>query len=348
MIASQILYLMTGLLFGTTLLAVGIALGFWLARRATPDLPLEAAPARVDPREFITMVREIAESTNNIASDIAQYRTRMHELLELSNNLPAKDAGELKPILDQIFLANSQMQGRLDAAEKRLEEQHSQLESYLTEARTDSLTGLPNRRAFDQGLDELYAKHLRGNQPISLVLLDVDHFKKINDTYGHSVGDVVLRRVAEHLGACSVDCYLVARYGGEEFAILVAGTIEEAAQLTEKLRATIADDVVEAEGHRIRVTVRAGAARLESRERLGDLFRHSDQALYRAKEQGRNQVVIYDPGMSASSQAAVPETAASPDSPSIYDTLRGIEEIERRVLEHINRMVQEESRRYTA
>jgi diguanylate cyclase len=347
-IASQILYLMTGLLFGTTLLAVGIALGFWLARRATVDSSLEAAPIRVDPREFITMVREIAESTNNIASDIAQYRNRMHELVEMSNNLPAKDAAELKPILDQIFQANSQMQGRLDVAEKRLEEQHSQLEGYLTEARTDALTGLPNRRAFDQGLDELYAKHLGGNQPISLVLLDVDHFKKINDTYGHSIGDVVLRRVAEHLGACSVDCHLVARYGGEEFGILVAGTVEQAAELTEKLRETIAEDVIEAEGHRIRVTVSAGVARLENRERLGDLVRHSDQALYRAKEQGRNQVVLYDPEVAASAQTFASDTPSSPDSPSIYDTLRGIEEIEQRVLEHINRMVQEESKRYTA
>jgi CRISPR/Cas system-associated protein Cas10 (large subunit of type III CRISPR-Cas system) len=145
---------------------------------------------------------------------------------------------------------------------------------------------------------------------------------------------------------------LVARYGGEEFGILVAGTVEQAAQLTEKLRATIAEDVIEAEGHRIRVTVSAGVARLENLERLGDLVRHSDQALYRAKELGRNQVVLYDPEVAASAQTFASDTPSSPDSPSdspsIYDTLRGIEEIEQRVLEHINRMVQEESKRYTA
>lgn len=346
MILSQILYLMTGLLFGTTLLAVGIAIGFWMARRSGSVNPVqEIAPSKFDPREFLSMVRTIAESTNHIATDISQYQARMHELVEMSRNLNGKDAAEIKPILDQILIANNQMQARLEAAEKKLEQQHSQLESYLTEARTDALTGLANRRAFDQGLDELYAQHLNAGQPLSLVLLDVDHFKKINDTYGHAVGDVVLKRVADHLATSAEDCYLVARYGGEEFGVLFTDTVEEATLYAESLRKTLAGDSIEAEGHTIRVTASAGVAQLRTGERIGDLVRHSDQALYRAKDQGRNQVAVYD--------ELHDESRHSPDSgeselcnpPSVHETIRGIEEIEKRVQDHLNQMVHEESKR---
>ncbi len=337
---------MTGLLFGTTLLAVGIAIGFWMARRSGSAHPIqEIAPSKFDPREFLSMVRTIAESTNHIATDISQYQARMHELVDMSRNLNGKDAAEIKPILDQILIANNQMQDRLEAAEKKLEQQHSQLESYLTEARTDALTGLPNRRAFDQGLDELYAQHLRSGQPLSLVLLDVDHFKKINDTYGHAVGDVVLKRVADHLAASAEDCYLVARYGGEEFGVLFADTVERAALFAEALRKKLAGDSVEAEGHTIRVTASSGVAQLSPGERIGDLVRHSDQALYRAKDQGRNQVAVYDAMHDVAQQLTESGDSLPGNAPSIHETLRGIEEIEKRVMDHLNQMVHEESKR---
>lgn len=337
---------MTGLLFGTTLLSVGIAIGFWIARKGESNpVVQQAAPSKFDPREFLSMVRTIADSTNNIATDISQYQSRMHELVEMSRNLSGKDAEELKPILDQILIANNVMQDRLEAAEKKLEQQRSQLESYLTEARTDALTGLPNRRAFDQGLDELYAQHLRTQQPLSLVLLDVDYFKKINDTYGHAVGDIVLKRVADHLAAYSKDCHLVARYGGEEFGILFAENADRATSFADSLRATIAADSVDAEGNTIRVTVSAGIAQLGGGERLGDLVRHSDQALYLAKEQGRNQVVAYDAKCVTAKQSLEPRETPIPETQAFQETLRGIEEIEKRVLDHLNQMVHEESKR---
>jgi diguanylate cyclase len=351
---------MTGLLFGTTLLASGIALGFWIARRTGPPSSNTAPgspPAEVDPLEFLSVVRSIAESTNLIASDISHYQTQMHALVDLSRDLPEKDAAELKPILDQILVANSQMQERLEAAERKLEQQHGQLESYLTEARTDALTSLPNRRAFDQGLDELYAQHLGTNQPVTLVLLDVDHFKKINDTYGHAVGDVVLKRVARHLAACANDCQLVARYGGEEFGLLFAEPRESAARVSESLRAALADDTIEAEGHRIQVTMSAGVAQLQTGERLGDLVRHSDQALYQAKEQGRNRVVCYQPTASAANEAerAMPTKRPHATQDPQEDCMLGAEgivrspqnlaEIESRLRNHLNQMVQVESMR---
>jgi diguanylate cyclase len=351
---------MTGLLFGTTLLASGFALGFWIARRTGPTSSSAAPgslPAEVDSREFLSVVRSIAEATNLIASDISHYQCQMHSLVDLSRELPEKDAAELKPILDQILLANTQMQERLEAAERMLEQQHGQLESYLTEARTDALTSLPNRRAFDQALDELYAQHLATNQPVTLVLLDVDHFKKINDTYGHAVGDVVLKRVASHLAACAKDCQLVARYGGEEFGLLFAEPRQSAARVTESLRAALADDTIEAEGHRIQVTMSAGVAQLQAGERLGDLVRHSDQALYQAKEQGRNRVVCYQSAASAANEAerALPPKPQHTNHDSQVDLMNGaageghspqnLLEIESRLRNHLNQMVHVESMR---
>jgi diguanylate cyclase len=377
-IQSQILFLMTGLLFGTTLLAAGMALGFWMARRTGTEAPSTQTKSSLDPHDFLTMIRTIADSTNSIATDISKYQQRMHELVEMSRNFTGKDAEAFQPILDQILAANSHLQERLDAAEVKLEQQHSQLESYLTEARTDGLTQLPNRRAFDQGLDELYAKHQRSRQDVSLVLIDVDHFKKINDTYGHTVGDVALKRVAEHLAAFANDCHLVARYGGEEFGILVAGSIDQAAEIAEAIRAAIANDPFEAEGHSLRLTISAGAAQLSQAERIGDLVRRSDQALYRAKQEGRNRVIASDPANDLSRnptaqpapQNAPATPAATTSTPNTSVTaataatasatsnsgptyrmdgadndLSGIEEIEKRLLDHLDQMVQEESKR---
>lgn len=374
---------MTGLLFGTTLLAAGMALGFWMARRTATEAPSTQTKSSLDPHDFLTMIRTIADSTNTIATDISKYQQRMHELVEMSRNFTGKDAEAFQPILDQILAANSHLQERLDAAEVKLEQQHSQLESYLTEARTDGLTQLPNRRAFDQGLDELYAKHQRSRQDVSLVLIDVDHFKKINDTYGHTVGDIALKRVAEHLAAFAKDCHLVARYGGEEFGILVAGSIDQAAEIAEAIRAAIADDPFEAEGHSLRLTISAGAAQLSQAERIGDLVRRSDQALYRAKQEGRNRVIASDPAndlsrnptaqpapqnapatpapatpaattstpnTSVTAATAATASATSKSGPTYRmdgadNNLSGIEEIEKRLLDHLNQMVQEESKR---
>ena len=92
-------------------------------------------------------------------------------------------------LLKQIMESNGKLQTRLDAAEQQLEKQTKQIESYLTEARTDGLTGLYNRRAFDQQLDELFGNFRKGGRSFVLVLIDIDHFKRFNDRHGHQAGD---------------------------------------------------------------------------------------------------------------------------------------------------------------
>lgn len=159
-------------------------------------------------------------------------------------------------------------------------------------ASTDALTGLVNRRAFDEHLKRLLDETDRFGQPLSLVIADIDHFKVINDTWGHEAGDEVLRRVARKLteGVRTVD--VIARYGGEEIAILLPQTsVAGAADLADRLRHAVAARAVKFKGEEIPVTVSLGVASypdaVPTRERL---FRAADQALYAAKKAGRNCV----------------------------------------------------------
>jgi diguanylate cyclase (GGDEF)-like protein len=161
-------------------------------------------------------------------------------------------------------------------------------------ARQDALTGLANRRSFDEHLRRLLNEAERFGQPLSLVLADIDHFKRINDTWGHEAGDEVLRRVARALqeGVRQVD--VAARYGGEEIALLLPQTsMAGAADLADRLRRAVAGRPVKFKGEEIAVTLSFGVAAFPTSVRTRDgLFRAADQALYEAKAGGRNCVKV--------------------------------------------------------
>jgi two-component system, cell cycle response regulator len=163
-------------------------------------------------------------------------------------------------------------------------------------ATTDGLTGLPNHRVFQEELDrQLAAANRFGNQ-VSIVLGDVDKFKSVNDTYGHPVGDVVLRGLADVLRRNVVrDTDLPARYGGEEFAVVCGGTgIEGALKLAERIRADLEAQVFHTEEGELRVTMSMGVATFPEMARdKQTLIERSDAALYVAKQSGRNQVRVW-------------------------------------------------------
>jgi diguanylate cyclase (GGDEF)-like protein len=182
---------------------------------------------------------------------------------------------------------------------ERTEEQIRQLNAQLERlAMTDELTGLANRRAFFQrGLQEVMMAR-RYQTALSLVMLDIDHFKAINDTYGHHLGDKVLQFVAETMQRIIREVDKLARLGGEEFAILLPNTgLIEATRLAERLRAACAIETPVIEGQRIPVTISLGVAdyTAESKD-IDDLLKKADAAMYRAKNQGRNQVVAHSRG----------------------------------------------------
>ncbi len=164
-------------------------------------------------------------------------------------------------------------------------------------ARTDALTGLANRRHFEEQLERLLDECDRYGGPVSLVVADLDHFKKVNDSYGHDVGDAVLQHVATAFkdGVRTVD--IVTRYGGEEFACLLPQTdLQGALEFAERMRKSLESRDVVAKAHTIPVTCSLGVATYGGLVPIprGELFSLADRALYRSKQQGRNQVSAHD------------------------------------------------------
>ncbi|MCR9165870.1 MAG: diguanylate cyclase [Nannocystaceae bacterium] len=165
-------------------------------------------------------------------------------------------------------------------------------QSMETRATTDGLTGLTNHRAFQERLAQIHALAERTGQKYSVILTDIDHFKSINDTYGHPVGDQVLKRVASIFTGRARKVDTVARYGGEEFVLVLPDTDGKGAeQLANKLREEIGDQVMTSEHGTFKITISMGVAEfpLDGKDRLG-LVEKADQALYYCKEHGRNCV----------------------------------------------------------
>ena len=157
---------------------------------------------------------------------------------------------------------------------------------------TDPLTGLANRRAFDERLDHVVNTIDRYGGSVSLILADIDHFKRVNDGYGHDAGDAVLREIAQTVAGSVRTIDLAARFGGEEIAILLPRTgLEGARELAERLRRSVANKTIRVRGQELRVTASFGVACYpESSADQRALFTTADAALYEAKASGRNQV----------------------------------------------------------
>lgn len=160
-------------------------------------------------------------------------------------------------------------------------------------ARLDPLTGLQNRVSFSGELERHVQLAHRHHTPLSLVVIDMDHFKAINDNFGHAFGDEALRVLAARVTECMRTSDCVYRYGGEEFVLLLPNTeLDGAHQLAERVRETLEADPVSYGDKEVFVTLSLGVAQLKGRERGDQLFERADQALYRAKSDGRNRVSL--------------------------------------------------------
>ena len=212
---------------------------------------------------------------------------------------PADDPGALMTNVSRMFetiehqaTEINSFATRLDAAYRELESTNSRLKETSFK---DDVTGLYNRRFFTIRLDEEISRHRRFNHPVSMVLLDLDGFKAVNDDLGHAVGDDTLRDVAQILAKHSRGINVVSRYGGDEFAVLLVETSKAGAVLyAERIREVIAKFRF---AHGKPVTASLGIASLPDDDVSGaeDLFKMADEALYAAKRAGKNQVAVCDP-----------------------------------------------------
>jgi two-component system cell cycle response regulator len=169
------------------------------------------------------------------------------------------------------------------------------------QATTDSLTRLKNRRMFYAQAEQNLATCRRHGNDMSVLLLDIDHFKKVNDTYGHHAGDEVLVRIAQLLGGIARNGDTIARFGGEEFAALLPETNRlGAAVMAQRIRAVIEKEEIVVEGRQIPVTVSIGVTTLaaEEVESIDQLLSIADRRLYLAKNNGRNRICVSDDGRS--------------------------------------------------
>ncbi|MEE9272934.1 MAG: PleD family two-component system response regulator [Robiginitomaculum sp.] len=156
---------------------------------------------------------------------------------------------------------------------------------------TDPLTGLGNRRYFDRSIAPLFDQLSESGSPFSIVVFDIDNFKRVNDILGHDVGDTVLKAVAARLATNMRSIDIVSRYGGEEFVVAMPEANQEAAVLAaDRVRALIGGTSIHVDGQAFSVTVSAGVSQVYPGDKFRDVFKRADDALYKAKQNGRNQV----------------------------------------------------------
>lgn len=200
---------------------------------------------------------------------------------------------ELRIARAEMERFNAQLDARVRERTRALEEANSKLESLST---TDALTGIYNRRNFDEKLNYEFARAMRYETALSCIMFDIDFFKKVNDTHGHVFGDEVLRMIGNTLRVELRIHDIYARYGGEEFVVLLPETEAECARtVAEKIRHSIAQKTVSQNGISVNVTVSLGVAELDGdfMKTGRDLVEKADRAMYNAKNSGRNRTIIY-------------------------------------------------------
>lgn len=196
-----------------------------------------------------------------------------------------------KKQIESAYWEKDQALAKLEQIYKEIEQKQAELMEYnavLVELSvTDKLTGLKNRRYFQEKLEELIRRYNENEQPFSVLIIDIDHFKKVNDTWGHHAGDLVLKQLADTLIRHSLREDTVARLGGEEFVLLLPDANASASKLrAESLRLA----VLQTRWELVNITVSIGAATMTSEDSDVTLLEKADQALYASKENGRNRI----------------------------------------------------------
>ncbi|MGD9633628.1 MAG: GGDEF domain-containing protein [Pirellulales bacterium] len=287
-------------LFACLALVIGFGLGAWMFGAATAK-PDEAGGSKERDSELqraaeraMMASQRIQDLAKNMASDVDAHAVRVDEinseLQAIAEDSPSEEAEAVFATIGRMIDANNDLQKRLIQAEKQIAAQAADLRSYETEARTDSLTSLANRRAFDDEMQRRFAEWQRRRTRFTLIILDIDNFKKFNDSHGHPAGDEVLRRVGTVLEKTARQMDLPCRYGGEEFAVILPSTDRrEACVAAERFRKAIETAVVKFEGNSFSVTASIGVSCVaEDDDEANRLLRRADEALYKSKEAGRN------------------------------------------------------------
>ncbi len=245
-------------------------------------------------QELSEMINRLDQITGNHSENLDNHLLKLKETEEIDdlNKLKNEITGELSLVIAN----NNEIHSNILDAQETVKRLQSKMEEVADMATIDALTGLYNRRALFSRLTEEYSRARRYGQGFSILLIDIDDFKKVNDEHGHQVGDGILRGLGAFLRQNLRDSDFPSRYGGEEFICLLPSTdLIQASQAGEKIRKQLSSSKLSSKkmGMSLQITVSIGAATLNANEGedIDSLIKRADDALYQAKRNGKNQLV---------------------------------------------------------
>ncbi|HEY9149456.1 MAG TPA: diguanylate cyclase [Gammaproteobacteria bacterium] len=230
------------------------------------------------------------ESRVQAAEDLDQLKSELQTHLDNIVQQLGQHQREEEQSHQQAREEMSRLQSRLQTMEEEAERLRNRARDEHHQAMTDSLTGIPNRLAFDEHMAGEFARWKRFHTPLALLVWDVDRFKDLNDQYGHKAGDKVLKAVAQTLQEHIRETDFIARYGGEEFVLIMSGAeVDVLEEVANKLRSAVSGCGFHFRGNAVQVTISCGIASFAGEDTPETVFERADRALYRAKDLGRDR-----------------------------------------------------------
>jgi diguanylate cyclase len=293
---------MTALIFliAGLCLFVGYHLGRYVASAGSnphwaEDLPRDDISAELDAENALSLLDSIRQLTNTVHDEVDRRAGDSQGAAELNSTASLSEATIVLSAATRMLEANKQLLTDLSFAKAEIFEQQEMLGSVQSQAITDELTGLLNRRALNQELPRLREESERSQSPLCFLLVDLDHFKKFNDRFGHLVGDELLQFVASTLKQSTSGRDIVTRFGGEEFACVLPNTsLDHAAIPADRIREAVESLTYKLDERELHITVSVGYAEAQPDETTEQLIQRADMALYAAKAAGRNCCCFHD------------------------------------------------------
>jgi diguanylate cyclase len=287
---------MTAIVWSVAAVFVGLVCGFLLGTSFA--LFREPRRLRREKARLLHCLTEILKSTEKLNADVGSHNDKLAsvrrsvDVIQVTGDLNAVQA-QLMDEIQAIVTCNRKLENDLTISKFELHRRAAELDRTRHEARVDKLSGLANRRAFDENFGFFLSKYHSNQVMFGLMLADIDHFKRINDAYGHAAGDAVIQRLGMVLKQSVRASDVVCRLGGDEFAILLKGeSPDEFKEAATRIRNVVANtnfDLERAHGL-TSVTVSVGVTAVMSGDTKESLVARADQAMYRSKELGRNLV----------------------------------------------------------
>ncbi len=269
---------------------------FFSPTRLSEEIDAFGAQVMGEIDQIMTVIDGTLDSTSRHTESLVDMSNKIDDSTDL--NALRGVIGRLVQTAKDIERTNQKFEAHLKESKQEISQLQKHLEAVRTEILTDPLTTLSNRKHFDQAIIQAISDATSVNAPLALVMIDIDHFKKFNDTYGHLTGDQVLRLVAQSLKQNVKGQDLAARYGGEEFCVILPNTpLRQATTVAEHIRRAVMGrelmkrSTAESLG---RITISSGVAVMHPGDSAQALIERADDCLYAAKRNGRNRVICED------------------------------------------------------